>query len=117
MVRIDNELGTVSICSDVFTNLAGDAATRCFGVKGMAGRSKESGLVQLLRRESMSKGVIVTFNEDGDVSIGLHIAVDRGVNLLALSESIRGEVAYKVQAATGVPVGRVDVYVDSMHID
>ncbi len=117
MVKIENDLGAISISSDVFTNLAGDAATRCFGVKGMAGRSKDSGLVQLLRRESMSKGVVVKFDEDGGVNIGLHIIVDRGVNLIALSGSIRSEVSYKVAAATGVPVKRVDVFIDSMTID
>jgi len=117
MVKIANDLGTISISSDVFTNLTGDAATRCFGVKGMAGRSKDNGLVQLLRRESMSKGVVVRFDEEGGVSIGLHIVVDRGVNLVALSESIRNEVSYKVSAATGVPVKRVDVFIDSMTVD
>lgn len=117
MVKIENEFGSISISSEVFTNLAGDAATRCFGVKGMAGRSKDGGLVQLLRRESMSKGVVVHFDEDGGVSIGLHIVVERGVNLVALSGSIRNEVSYKVSAATGVPVRRVDVFIDSMISD
>ena len=56
MVKIENGSGTISITSDVFTNLAGDAATQCFGVKGMAGRSKEGGPLQLLRRESMDSG-------------------------------------------------------------
>jgi uncharacterized alkaline shock family protein YloU len=44
MVKLDNERGSICISSEVFTWLAGDAATRCFGVKGMAGRAKESGL-------------------------------------------------------------------------
>lgn len=117
MVKIDNEIGVISITSDVFTNIAGDAATRCFGVKGMAGRSKSDGLVQLLRRESMSKGVFVTFDEGGGISIELHIVVDHGVNIAALSRSIMSEVAYKVAGATGVPVNRVDVFVDSMIVD
>ena len=43
MVKLDNERGSICISSEVFTWLAGDAATRCFGVKGMAGRSKEGG--------------------------------------------------------------------------
>jgi len=81
MVKIDNCNGSISITSDVFTNLAGDAATNCFGVKGMAGRSKEGGPLQLLRRESMSKGVEVQFNDDGSVSLELHIGVDQGVNI------------------------------------
>ena len=59
MVNIINDYGKISITSEVFTYLAGDAATSCFGVKGMAGRSKEGGPLQLLRRESMSKGVEV----------------------------------------------------------
>lgn len=117
MVKIENSNGTVSISTEVFTNIAGDAATRCFGVKGMAGKAKESGLYQLLRRESMSKGVSVTFNDDCTASIALHIVVDHGVNLAALGQSIIGEVGYKVAQATGVPVKNVDVYVDAMLID
>ena len=42
MINITNESGTIRITDDVFTNLAGDAATSCFGVKGMAGRSNWS---------------------------------------------------------------------------
>lgn len=117
MVKIENRNGTISISTEVFTNIAGDAATRCFGVKGMAGKAKESGLYQLLRRESMSKGVSVTFNDDCTASIALHIVVDHGVNIAALARSIIGEVSYKVGEATGVPVKNVDVYVDSMIID
>lgn len=116
MVKIINTNGTVSIAGDVFTNIVGDTATRCFGVKGMVGLQKESGLYQLLRRESMGKGVSVSFDEDGTVSIALHIAVDHGVNLVTLGGSIINEVRYKVAQAIGVPVKRVDVYVDSMLI-
>lgn len=117
MIRIQNTLGSISITNEVFSNIAGEAATRCFGVKGMAGRSKGDGLVTLLRRESMSKGVAVTFNEDGSVSIDLHIVVDHGVNLAALSKSIMSEVSYKVSNATGVPVKDVSVFIDSMLAD
>jgi len=117
MIKIDNDRGAISISGDVFTNIAGDAATNCFGVKGMAGRSKDSGLVQLLRRESMGRGVEVRFEDDGSISIDLHIVVDYGVNLTALARSIIGEVSYKVSNATGVPVKSVGVYIDSMLLD
>ena len=116
MVKIENDLGMICITSEVFTNIAGEAATNCFGVKGMAARSKTDGLVHMLRRESMDKGVAVSFNDDGSVSLSLHIVVDHGVNLKVLSESIMGEVAYKVSSATGVPVKAVDVCVDSMQM-
>ena len=118
MVKIMNRAGMVSISNDVFTDLAGDAATRCFGVKGMVSISKGTGLTQLLGWDSMSKGVSVTFNEeDKTTSIALHIAVDPGVNIAVLARSIMSEVSYKVSQATGVPVRSVDVYVDSMIVD
>ncbi len=106
--------GQISISNDVFTNVAGAAAINCFGVKGMAVRSKTDGLVHLLRRESMSKGVKIIYNEDNSVSIELHIIVDNGVNLTALCRSIMNEVKYKVSQATGTAVQNVDVCVDSM---
>ena len=114
MVNIRNDKGNISITSEVFTNLAGDAATSCFGVKGMAGRSKEGGPLQLLRRESMSRGVEVRFNDDGSLSLELHIGVDHGVNVSAVSRSIMKEVSYKLSKATGVPVKSVDVYIDTI---
>jgi len=117
MIEIKNETGSISVENDVFTNLAGDAATRCFGVKGMATRSKSDGFVQLLRRESMSRGVHVSFCEDSSVAIELHIVVDHGVNIGVLARSIMSEVSYKVGNATGVPVSKVDVFVDSMIVD
>ena len=114
MVNITNDKGTISITSEVFTYLAGVAATSCFGVKGMAGRSKEGGPLQLLRRESMSKGVEVIYNDDGSISLELHIGVDHGVNMSAVSRSIMKEASYKLAKSTGVPVKRVDVFIDTI---
>ena len=114
MVTLRNNSGTISITSEVLTYLAGDAATRCFGVKGMAGRSKEGGPLQLLRRESMSKGIEVSFNDDDSINVALHIGVDRGVNMAAVANSIMSEVSYKLTKSAGVPVRRVDVYIDTI---
>ena len=87
MINITNDSGSIRITDDVFTLLAGDAATSCFGVKGMAGRSKDGGPLQLLRRESMSKGVVVHYNDDESISLELHIGVDQGVNIAAASST------------------------------
>ena len=114
MINITNDSGTIRITDEVFTLLAGDAATSCFGVKGMAGRSKEGGPLQLLRRESMSRGVTVHNNEDGSISLELHIGVDHGVNMSAVAHSIINEVSYKLSRSAGVPVRRVDVFIDTI---
>ena len=116
MIKLQTTRGEISISDAVFTNITGNAATNCFGVKGMAFRSMTDGLVHLLRRESMAKGVKVRYHEDNSVSIELHIIVDNGVNLTAVSRSIMSEVKYNVSRLTGVEVRGVDVYIDSMVI-
>ncbi len=104
MLKFHSEQGEISVCSAVFSNITGMAATNCFGVKGMAYRSMTDGLVHLLRREAMSKGVNVTYNEDESISIELHIIVENGVNLPAVCRSIMNEVRYVVTKNTGVTV-------------
>ena len=116
MIRQNNENGSVNISTGVYTEIAGTAATNCFGVKGMAARSVKDGVYHLLRVESASKGVHVEFHEDDTISIDLHIMVDNGVNLSAVGASIISEVRYVVTKCTGTEVRAVNVYIDSMMI-
>ncbi len=113
-MKIQTDLGPVEISADVFTSISGWAANNCFGVKGMATRSMSDGFVYLLRRDSLSKGVKVSFTQEGTVNIELHIVVEHGVNIPVVSQSIIAEVRYFVEKMTGVPVAHVEVCVDSM---
>ncbi len=113
-MKIQTELGSIDISVDVFTSISGWVATNCFGVKGMVARSVSDGFVYLLKRESVAKGVKVTFHDDGELCVSLHIAVEHGVNIPAVCDSIRAEVRYHVEKLTGVAVSEVDVWVDSM---
>ena len=116
MIRHKNENGSVNVSTSVYTDIAGTVASNCFGVKGMAARSVKDGVYHLLRKESMGKGVRVTFHEDDTISIDLHIMVDNGVNLHAVGTSIISEVRYVVTKCTGTEVRAVNVYIDSMMI-
>ncbi len=114
MIKLENGVGKISITDEVFTNLAGEAATSCFGVKGMVACAKEGGPWQLLRRESMSKGVRVRNESDGSVSLELHIGVDTGVPIGTIVSSIINEVNYKLEKSTGVSLKSIDVFVDAI---
>lgn len=116
MVKINNDLGYIRIANDVFIALTSEAAINCFGVKGMTVRSVTDGLVHLLKREAMGKGVHVTYNNDATISIELHIAVDQGVNIPAICDSIVNQVRWQVSSATGVEIKNVDIFVDSVII-
>ena len=117
MIRHDNQEGSVIVSASVYSDIAGTAATNCFGVKGMAARSVKDGVYRLLRKESASKGVRVQVHEDDSISIDLHIMVDRDVNLTAVGESIISEVRYVVTKCTGTEVRAVNVFVDSITMD
>ena len=116
-MKLQNDLGEIRISSEVFTAVTGSAATNCYGVKGMAVRSMTDGLVHLLRREAMRKGVRVTFHDDKSISIDLHIVIDNGVNINAVGNAIIDEVRYVVTKSTGAEVKAVNVFVDSMTVD
>ncbi len=116
MIQQKNENGSITVSTGVYTDIAGTAASNCFGVKGMAARSVQDGLFHLLRKESMGKGVLVEFHADNTISIELHVMVDHGVNLTAVGASIISEVRYVVTKCTGTEVRAVNVYFDSMMI-
>lgn len=117
MIRLSTDKGAIAVDSAVYTNIAGVAASNCFGVKGMAVRSVTDGLVHLLKREAMGKGVRVTFNDDQSISIDLHIVIDHGVNISTVCGSIIEEVRYVVTKSTSTEVKSVNVFVDSITVD
>ena len=117
MIRNVNENGSVNVSTSVYTDIAGTAAINCLSVKGMVARSVTDGLYHLLRKESVGKGVKIQFNEDGTITIDLHVMVGNGVNLNAVGNAIIDEVRYMVETCTGTKVQDVNVYIDSMMID
>ncbi len=117
MIQVHNEYGNISIGNHIITAIAADAVTNCFGVKGLAVRAVSDGLVHLLRKEARHRGIQVSFGKDGTVTIHLHIMVDNGVNIPAISAAIISEVRYVVEKTTGAKVGSVGVFVDSIVTD
>ena len=116
MIKHEIEKGSVNVSTGVYVDIAGAAASNCFGVKGMAARSMTDGLYHLLRKESMGKGVRVEFHNDDTISIELHIMVGDGVNLNAIGNAIIDEVRYMVEKCTSTKVRDVNVYIDSLVI-
>ena len=110
-VTIENKYGIIQISTEVLGNLVGYAATACFGVVGMANKNKTDGIVSLLRRDALDKGVKVTVEEDRLV-VDLHIMVEYGVNIPAISRSIINRVKYYVKTTTGLEIKTVNVCVD-----
>jgi uncharacterized alkaline shock family protein YloU len=117
-VKVQLEKGDLHISTDVFTAIGGYTATNCFGVKGMASRRVQDGLVQLLRRENLAKGVRVSYPAEGNtLEITLHIAVEHGINIPEICRSIMCEVRYNVEKITGATVSSVNICIDSIVVE
>lgn len=110
---LQTNLGTVYMEESALAKMAGNIATKCYGVVGMVFRSKRDGIVSLLKRDKMGKGIQVKMSDDG-ISISLHIMVEYGMNIGAISESIIKNVKYQMEENTGLTICDVSVHVESI---
>lgn len=114
-VMINGDLGEISIDNNVIASVAGAVATKCYGVVGMASKSKKDGIVSLLKMENISKGIKVSA-EDNGIVISMSIIVEYGVNINAICDSIIHNVRYKLEHNIGLKVNRVNVTVESVRV-
>ena len=113
--RMNNPMGEILIDTDVIAKYAGTIAVECFGIVGMASINVKDGLVKLLRKESLSSGINVTV-ENNKICIDFHVIVSYGVSISAVSDNLIETVKYKVEEFTGVPVEKVNVYVEGVRV-
>ena len=70
--KLENEYGVITIDDEVIARIAGYAALDCYGIVGMAAKNVKDGLVQLLKLESLTKGIKMTINEN-KINLEFHI--------------------------------------------
>lgn len=116
VLKTNNALGEVSISNSVIAEIAGAVASKCYGVVGMAARNKKDGIVNLLRQDSMSKGINISV-EDNKVVIAIHLIVEYGTNINAVCKSIVNRVRYTIENCVGIKVNRVTVKVEGVRVD
>ncbi len=108
--------GSVSIDNEAIAQICGVITTSCYGVVGMAYSSKSKGIVSLLVKDKISKGVDVFVSPDKKISVDIHIIVEYGVNIQTISDSIISNVRYHLEYMTGLEIDRVNVYVDGTRV-
>ncbi|MDO4370020.1 MAG: Asp23/Gls24 family envelope stress response protein [Clostridia bacterium] len=113
--KFATDLGLVTVDDDVLVRVAGYAALDCYGIVGMASKRSTDGIVQLMGRENIGRGVKIRTSGD-KVDIDLFIIVEYGISISAVAASIIETVKYKVERFAGVPVGRVNVCVEDIRV-
>jgi len=114
-LKTENEYGSIQINTEVIANIAGSAAIECYGLVGMASKSPTSGIVSLLKRENISKGVRVVV-EPGGVIIELFVIIQFGTKISVVANNIIEKVKYHVENLTGVKVLKVNLNIESVRV-
>ena len=113
--RINNQMGTILIDTDVIAKYAGSVAIECFGIVGMAAVNMKDGLVKLLMKDNLSHGISVTINEN-KITLDFHVIVVYGVSIRAVSDNLIENVKYKVEQFTGVEVEKINIFVEGVRV-
>ncbi len=114
-IRVENEIGTIDINSDVVATIAGASAVECYGLVGMASRSTTNGIVNLLKRENLSKGVLIQMEEEG-IAIDLYVIIQFGTKISVVAENIIEQVKYNVENQTGLKVLNVNLHIEGVRV-
>ena len=82
---MSTDLGIVTIDPEVIAKYAGSVAVECFGIVGMAAVSMKDGLVKLLKKESLTKGIQVGISDENKITLNFHVVVAYGVSISAVT--------------------------------
>ena len=112
---MNTQLGAVIIDPEVIARYAGSVAVECFGIVGMAMVNVKDGIVKLLRRDNLTKGVSVQINEN-QITLSFHVIVAYGVSISAVSDNLISNVKYKVEEFTGMKIEKINIFVEGVRV-
>ncbi len=113
---MNTDLGIITIDSEVIAKYAGTVAVECFGIVGMAAVNMKDGLVHLLKKESLTRGIQVSISEENHIALDFHIIVSYGVSISAVTENLISNVQYRVEEFSGMPVDKINIYIEGVRV-
>ncbi len=108
--------GKIAIGKKVIEDYAGHAALDCFGIVGMVSTGVKDEIIKMLTGDSISRGVIVETDSNGQLVIEFHIIIAYGVSIRAVVNNLSSTVKYQVEDYTGMKVKAVNVYVEGVRV-
>ena len=113
---MSTDLGIITIDPEVIAKYAGSVAVECFGIVGMAAVSMKDGLVKLLKKESLTKGIQLGISDENKITLNFHVVVAYGVSISAVTDNLISNVKYKVEEFTGMSVDKINIYIEGVRV-
>lgn len=112
---MNTHMGHITIDKEVIAQYAGSVAMECFGIVGMAGINVADGIVKLLKKDNIKRGIQVKLN-DNKLTLDFYVIVAFGVSILAVSNNLIENVKYKLEDFTGLEVEKINIFVEGVRV-
>ncbi|MGB9976998.1 Asp23/Gls24 family envelope stress response protein [Thermovenabulum sp.] len=112
---IKTPLGTINITREVIAVVAGNAAVECYGLVGMVSQKMSDGIIELLGRDNLGKGVEVHIDEN-NLIVDLYIAVQYGIKISEVAHNVIEKVHYNLNKYLGIVPDKVNVIVKTVRV-
>lgn len=117
MIILQNHCGAVRYTRAFFDELVSQTVVSCFGVAEMNPTGPMEDIVTRIPITkalfNKRKGVSVKISGK-KITISIHISISYGTNAAAVTNSIKHKLCYVVEEQAGLPVERVNVYIDGL---
>lgn len=114
-----NVNGSLTVSDDVLADLVGYAAKECYGVVGMSApgpASAKESLTGLLPHQRLRRGIEISRTAEGGLRIVLHVILEYGVNIPAVSRNLVDGVQYYIKNSAQIEQCEVEVRVEGMKV-
>jgi len=108
-------LGRIHIAPRAIATIASLAVMGSYGVVGMTNKNLAGDLAEILQKDHWRRGVEVSMDGDA-ITIDLYVVLEYGLRLSEVAHNIMSAVKYSVEKALGVPVGSINVHIQSVHM-
>lgn len=110
-----NNWGDITVTRELVETLAGLAALECYGLVGMVPENIQSGIMNVLSRDSIRKGVTVS-NSDEGLIIDVFVIVGYGLKITEVATNVMQKVTYVLEKNAELPVAGVNVNVRGVKV-
>lgn len=113
--NITNENGIIYYSEESLANIVGISTMECYGVVGMALKDAKDGFWQLIKSDSLNKGVKI-HSKENQLFIELYIIVEYGTKISVIANNIIQKIRYNVENYTGLKVAAITVNVQGVRV-
>ena len=115
-MTVDQKQENMKLDSGVIDTIVALTAAEVEGVASVAAQQPVGLFARLMRNKPTAK-IECTYNEDGKVSITLHIEIYYGYPIAELATKLRRAIADALSMQVGIDVEKIDIYIDGIRFN